>query len=97
MSNISIDEVKKLAHLSRISMTDEELKEFTTQIDDILGYVKKLEAVDTSGVEPTSQVTGLTNVARTDEQKDYKVTPAELIANTPDSEDGYIKTKRIIK
>lgn len=60
------EEVKKVAKLARIALTDEEVSKFASQLSDVLGYVEILNEVDVSGVEITSQVTGLTNVMEQD-------------------------------
>jgi aspartyl-tRNA(Asn)/glutamyl-tRNA(Gln) amidotransferase subunit C len=63
-----IDEkqVKHIAKLSRLELTDDEVKKFSVQISDILEYAEMLKQVDTDGVEETSQVTGLKNVTQAD-------------------------------
>lgn len=96
MKKISLDEVKKLAQLSRISLSDEEADSLRVELGSILEYVEKLSDVDTEGLEPTSQVTGLTNQMRKDEEKDYGTTREDLLKNTPDQEDGYIKVRRVL-
>lgn len=90
------DDVLKLARLARLHLNDEEVAKFTDEIGSILGYVEQLQAVDLDGVEPTYQVTGLKNVMRKDEVRDYGVTPDELLKNAPATEDGHIKVRRIL-
>ena len=96
MTKISIDEVKKLARLARVAITDEEAAKFQSEIEAILEYVDQLSKVDTEGVEATSQVTGLVNVTRIDEAIDYGTTRDSLLANTPDTQDGYVKVRRVL-
>lgn len=96
MSKITVDEVKKLASLSRFKVSDEEAKKYAQQIEAILGYVELLQQVDTEGLEPTSQVTGLENVSRKDEPDDYKVTPESLIERTPETMGRYIKVPKVL-
>ena len=67
--SISIDEVRKIAQLARIELTPEEQARHAETISAVLGYMKILNEVDTTGVEPTFQVTGLENVYREDEVK----------------------------
>ena len=64
--SISIDEVRKIAQLARIELTPEEQTRHAATISAVLDYMKILNEVDTTGVEPTFQVTGLTNVYRED-------------------------------
>ncbi len=86
----------KLAKLSRLKLTDEEVERFGNEISAILGYVEQLKNVDVSGLEPTTQVTGLKNVMRPDEIKDYGATTEELLKNVPNREGNYIKVKRVL-
>jgi len=64
---ISVDDVRHVASLARIELTDDEVFKFVGQISDVLNYVDQLADVDTDGVEPTFQLTGLENVTRGDD------------------------------
>ena len=59
-------QVKHIAKLARLELTEDEINKFTGQLSDILGYVEVLNQADTEGVEETSQVTGLKNVSAED-------------------------------
>lgn len=96
MAKLSREDVLKLARLARIELAEDELEEFTTEFDEILGYVEKLQQVDITGLEPTSQVTGLTNVMRADEVRDYGYKPEDLLKNVPSVQDNQLKVKRMI-
>lgn len=96
MSKLSRAEVLKLARLARLDLTDEEVEQFQEQLSEILQYVEQLQAVDISGLEPTNQVTGLTNVTREDEIRDYGYEPRDLLKNVPSKQDDMIKVKRMI-
>lgn len=96
MVKLSKEDVLKLARLSRIKLSDSEIDSFKDEIDEILGYVEKLSEVDTKGLKPTYQVTGLTNVMRTDEVKNYGLSKQELMKNVPKADGDYIKVKRMI-
>lgn len=67
MAKLSQDDVLKLARLARLELSDEEVQQFQNEFNAILGYVEQLQKVDISGLEPTSQVTGLKDVMRQDE------------------------------
>lgn len=56
MSRISIEEVKHVAHLARLAITDEEAEMFTEQLDSIISFAEELNEVDTDNVEPTTHV-----------------------------------------
>jgi len=96
MKKVSLDEIKKLALLSRIDLSNEEAESLREELENILGYVDQLSDVDTEGLETTSQVTGLTNQMRKDEIKDYGVDREDLLKNAPDTRDGYIKVKKVL-
>lgn len=96
MAKLSSEDVLKLARLARIELTEDEVEEFTGEFDAILGYVEKLQGVDVEGLEPTTQVNGLTNVRRPDEVVDYGYKPADLLKGAPALQDGQIKVKRMV-
>ncbi len=96
MADLTKDDVLKLAQLARLKLKPEEVEQFQREISEILAYVEILQKVDTVSLKPTYQVTGLTNVMREDEIKDYGPSPTELLSNIPEVEDNYIKTKRIL-
>ncbi|MGH7196575.1 MAG: Asp-tRNA(Asn)/Glu-tRNA(Gln) amidotransferase subunit GatC [Candidatus Saccharimonadales bacterium] len=96
MSTITKDDVNYVAGLAKIAITDTEAEQLTKELDTILGYVKQLDSVDTTGLEPTYQVTGLVNVTRKDEIVDYGVDQAGLLQNAPDEKDGSIKVPRVL-
>ncbi|MFA6550075.1 MAG: Asp-tRNA(Asn)/Glu-tRNA(Gln) amidotransferase subunit GatC [Candidatus Gracilibacteria bacterium] len=95
---LSEEEVKHIAKLARIRLTDEEIKKFSTQLTDILEYVKILEEVDTKDVEPTSQVTGLKDVTREDVVVSNLATGEDLLKCSPlPIQNNQIKVKPVIK
>ena len=96
MAKISRDDVLKLAKLSKLSLSEDEIVKFQKELSDILGYVEQLSSVDTTGLSETSQVTGLENVTRKDEVIDYGTTVDELMKNAPDKKDGLFKVKRVL-
>ena len=96
MAKLTRDDVLKLARLARISLTEDEVEEYAEELSAILGYVEQLSSVDVSGLAPTNQVTGLTNVTREDEVKDYGYTPADLLKIVPNVQADQIKVKRMI-
>jgi len=96
MANLSRDDVLKLARLARLRLSEAETDQFTQEIQEILTYVEQLNAVDTAGLQPTYQVTGLTNVTRTDKAIDYTAKPTELLTNAPATEGAHIKVKRML-
>jgi aspartyl-tRNA(Asn)/glutamyl-tRNA(Gln) amidotransferase subunit C len=96
MAKLKRDDILKLAHLARLDLTEEEIEEFSQELSEILQYVEQLQSVDVTGLNPTNQVTGLTNVTRKDEIVDYGYQPKELLKNVPSVQDDLIKVKRIL-
>ena len=96
MSKLSRDDVLKLAALSRLKLSDEEVERLRGELSEILNYVEMLDEVDVSGLEPTYQVTGLENVWRADEAKNYGYKTEDLLKNAPEVQDNQFKVKRVL-
>ena len=96
MAKLTREDILKLAQLARLDLTDQEVAEYSQELTAILDYVEQLAAVDVTGLEPTHQVSGLVNVSREDEPKDYGYTPADLLKGVPHVKDQQIKVKRIL-
>lgn len=96
MTKLLRADILKLAQLSRLGLTNAEVAEFAEELTAILGYVEQLSDVDVKGLEPTNQVTGLTNVTRTDVIKEYGYHTGDLLKNVPQVEGDLIKVKRMI-
>ncbi len=96
---LSAKEIDYIAKLARLGLSDSEKKKYSKELSQILDYMNKLNEVDTKDVEPTSQVTGLINVFRKDENP-FGVEPEKIkkiIGQAPEREDNFIKTKPIIE
>lgn len=92
---LSKDEVKKIAELARLGLSEEEIKKFAAQLTDILEYINILNELDTEKVKPTFQVTGLENVKRED-KVDVFCKREELLGTSPlEVEDHQIKVKNV--
>jgi aspartyl-tRNA(Asn)/glutamyl-tRNA(Gln) amidotransferase subunit C len=96
MTKLTREDILKLARLSRLELSDSEIETFQSEISEILNYVEMLKNVDTGNLKPTSQVTGLVNVTRSDEVKEYAASPDDLLKNVSTREKRYIKVKRMI-
>jgi len=104
MSKLSKSEIEKIANLARIEIDDKEKTKYSREISEILGYVEKLDKVDTENIAETSQVTGLENVYREDiaseatqVDKDKNKNREKLLKNSPAQKDGYIKVKAVLE
>lgn len=96
MTELTRDDVLKLARLARLDLTEEEIGAYRRELSAVLEYVAQLQEADTEGLEPTTQVTDLKNVTREDVIIDYGVSPKDLLALAPAKQDGQIKVKRMI-
>jgi len=96
MSKLSREDVLKLAALSKLKLSDEEVVRLQAELGEILDYVNLLDKVDATGQDPTYQVSGLKNVYRKDEVKDYGYQAEELLKNAPAIQDGQFKVKRVL-
>lgn len=93
------EDVLKLAKLSRLKLSDQEVEQYQNELSEILDYVAQLDSVDVDGLKPTYQVTGLTSQdenATRDDVVSEQVSHDELMKNVPAAEDGHIKVKRMI-
>ena len=92
------DQVQHLAKLSRLELNEAEVKKFQGQLSAILSYVEKLREVETEGVEPTAQVTGLENVAREDETDTFnEETKKSVLANVPKKKGDCVEVKAVFE
>jgi aspartyl-tRNA(Asn)/glutamyl-tRNA(Gln) amidotransferase subunit C len=96
MAKLTRDDVLKLAALSKLRLSEEEIERLRTELSEILNYGEMLEDVDTEGLEPTYQVTGLKNVMRPDKVHDYGYEVEDLLKNAPAVQDGQFKVKRVL-
>lgn len=94
---LPLAEVERLARLARLALTDGETQLFARQLADILGYVEQVQAIDTTGVPPTShpQVTG--TAQRADAVRPSLDREAALdAAPDPDRDAGFFKVPRVL-
>jgi len=97
MAKLSSEDVLKLANLAKLELSKDEVELFRSELSDILGYVEQLQKVNTKGLKPTYQVTGLASITRPDEVIDYGYTQQDLLKNVPTSQNGHIKVKRVLQ
>ncbi|MEN6425241.1 MAG: Asp-tRNA(Asn)/Glu-tRNA(Gln) amidotransferase subunit GatC [Phycisphaerales bacterium] len=93
---IDAQQVRKVAKLARLALSDAEIEEFTGQLGAILGYVEKMNELDTTGVEPLAHCLPISNVFRTDEVRESLGTEKTL-ANAPDRDGSFFKVPKILE
>lgn len=96
MTQVSRDTVVKLAALSSLQLDAAEIDQLQTDIAHILAYVEQLNELDTTGVEPAYQVTGLENVYRDDSVSAGNVSREALLRLAPETSNSQIKVPKVI-
>ncbi|MGQ9873757.1 MAG: Asp-tRNA(Asn)/Glu-tRNA(Gln) amidotransferase subunit GatC [Chloroflexus sp.] len=91
---LSEAEVRHVARLARIALSDEEIALMQAQLSAILDYIEMLQEVDVNNVPPTAQVTGLTTVWRPDVVGEM-LTQEQALANAPDQQDGMFRVRAV--
>ena len=93
--SITKSEVEQVCSLARLELSEAEKDEFTCQLDSILGYVAKINELETSNILPTSHPIPLTNVLREDKVKE-SLSVEEVLANAPEAGKGHFRVPKII-
>lgn len=93
-SKLTKDQVEHVAKLANLRLSEKEIEKFQKQLSEVLDYVEILKEVETGGIEPTSQVTGLENVSREDKSGSC-LTHEEALSGTKNKQKGMFKTKAI--
>ena len=88
--------VKNIANLARIKVADEALEPLAGELSGILDWVEQLNAIDTDGVEPLASVVDVTLPRRTDVVDDGGCRD-KVLANAPESEDGYFTVLKVVE
>ena len=100
MSKITISrqEVERIAKLSRLGLTDEEISQAAKDLGGVLGHFSEIQKINTTGVKTSDDVTGLTNVTRDDEATSESLCSAQtLLGNAPDTHQGQVKVKAVFE
>jgi aspartyl-tRNA(Asn)/glutamyl-tRNA(Gln) amidotransferase subunit C len=96
MTQISRDDVQRLAQLSSLQLSNDETDALAQDLEHILDYVEQLSELNTDGVEPTYQVTGLSNVWREDVVVDSGVSREVLLGLPNEQADQQIKVPKVL-
>ena len=96
MAKISKEEVKYVAELAKLAITEEETEKFATQLGAIIEYAEQLNELDTTNVKPTSHVLDIKNVMRED-IPEKGLPREEVLKNAPDHQDGLIRVPSILE
>lgn len=100
MSEITKKEVEHIAGLARIKLGEKEKEKMASELGAILGYIDKLKEVNTDGVEPIANITGMENVLRKDEpsekpRRDVGAESVKLVEMAPEKKDNFVKVPAV--
>jgi len=88
--------VRRIAHLARIAVTDEEVAPLQGELNAILAFVEQLDAVDVTGIEPMTSVTPMAMKRRADVVTDGGRAD-DVVANAPETEDHYFLVPKVVE
>ncbi len=94
--SVTPEQVRHIARLARLAMSDEELERLLPELNNILGWVEQLGEVDTQGVEPLTAVVPNTLRLRDDEVTDGQCRD-DVLANAPVAEHGFFAVPKVIE
>ena len=96
-STLTRDDVLRIAELARLELTGAEVETFTRQLDEILGYAKQVQEVDTAGVSPTSHALGI-DAAWREDRPAASLDLTDSLANAPqaDRAAGLFKVPKVL-
>jgi len=94
--SVTNEQVRHIARLARIAMSDEEIERLAPELNNILGWVEQLAEVDTAGIEPLTAVIDLKLRLRDDEITDGDIRD-EVLANAPDAQHGFFAVPKVIE
>ncbi|MEO7564219.1 MAG: Asp-tRNA(Asn)/Glu-tRNA(Gln) amidotransferase subunit GatC [Sphingomicrobium sp.] len=94
--SVNTDQVRHIAKLARIAMSDEELDRLVPELNNILGWVEQLAEVDTDGIEPLTAVIDLKQRLRDDVVTDGDI-QSDILANAPGAQHGFFAVPKVIE
>lgn len=95
MSVLTTEEIKKIADLARMSITDSEAQNAAQNLSGILEHFEEIRSIDTEGIPPADDISGLQNVMREDVAENNKLAdPKELLKNAK-TKNGYIEVSAV--
>lgn len=90
------EEVRHVAMLARLGLTDEEVETLRVQLSSVLGHIAMLDRLDASSIAPTAQVLQHLNVMREDKSRP-SLLPADVLANAPAGEEGFFRVPAVME
>jgi aspartyl-tRNA(Asn)/glutamyl-tRNA(Gln) amidotransferase subunit C len=94
--SLTPEQVRHIARLARVGLTDEEVARFQSQLSDILDYFQRLNEVDSENVPPTAHTLDMRNVMREDEPRE-SLDKEDVLANAPQREDDFFRVRAVLE
>ncbi len=92
---ISTEEVRHVAKLSQLRLSEEEVQFFSEQLSQVVDYIDKLKELDVDGIEPMAHPTGMTNRSRED-RRGPTLTEEQALANAPEADPPFFKVPKVL-
>jgi len=94
--SVDADTVRRIAHLARIAVADDEVEHLKGELNSILAFVEQLSEVDVTGVEPMTSVTPMEMKKREDRVTDGGI-PDDIVKNAPATEDHFFVVPKVVE
>ena len=94
--SIDIDTARRVAHLARIAVNEDDLPALADEFNAILGFIEQLNEVDVDGIEPMTSVTPMRLPRRVDEVNDGDQ-QAKVLSNAPDAREGFFAVPKVVE
>ena len=94
--SVDLQTVKRVAHLARIAVSEEDAERMTGELNAILGFVEQLNEVDVTGIEPMTSVTPMEMKKRQDIVADGNKA-ADIVANAPATEENFFLVPKVVE
>ena len=95
MTEISSSDVRKVAQLARLELSDDQIETYTSQLEEILSYVDKLQEIDTENVPPTTRAVEVVNAMR-DDSVDVNSSREDILSQAPHREGDFFRVPKIL-
>lgn len=96
MSKLTEEQTRRVAEMARLSLSEDEVKQMTKQLEEFVTYAEQLEQLPADNVEPTAHVSTVKNVLREDSARMW-ISREEALKNVPEEKDGLIKVPAILE
>jgi aspartyl-tRNA(Asn)/glutamyl-tRNA(Gln) amidotransferase subunit C len=96
MSEIDLNTARKVAHLARIAVPEENLPALAQELSNMLSFMEQLNEVDVEGIEPMTSVTPMRLKRRVDGVTDGNI-QSKVLSNAPDAREGFFAVPKVVE